>query len=64
MRRPRRVGQIGLDRGHQPQQGDEGGYQPGPHDRPHALNAAFNLERFAQGATIDEKGAGPYAWAH
>jgi sarcosine oxidase subunit beta len=33
-------------------------------DQPHALNAAFTLERFAQGATIDEKGAGPYAWAH
>ncbi|HVE51384.1 MAG TPA: sarcosine oxidase subunit beta family protein [Casimicrobiaceae bacterium] len=31
---------------------------------PHALNAAFTLERFAQGRTIDEKGAGPYAWAH
>jgi hypothetical protein len=24
----------------------------------------FTLERFAQGRTIDEKGAGPYAWAH
>ena len=32
--------------------------------RLHALNAAFTLERFAQGAMIDEKGAGPYAWAH
>ena len=31
---------------------------------PHPLNAAFTLERFAQGRTIDEKGAGPYAWAH
>jgi sarcosine oxidase subunit beta len=31
---------------------------------PHALNAAFTLERFARGATIDEKGAGPTAWAH
>jgi methylglutamate dehydrogenase subunit A len=31
---------------------------------PHALNAAFTLERFAQGRMIDEKGAGPYAWAH
>ena len=31
---------------------------------PHALNAAFTLERFAQGRLIDEKGAGPYAWAH
>ncbi len=34
------------------------------HDEPHALNAAFNLERFAAGRLIDEKGAGPYAWAH
>jgi sarcosine oxidase subunit beta len=33
-------------------------------DSPHALNEAFTLERFAQGRTIDEKGAGPYAWAH
>src|SRR5437763_4975944 len=31
---------------------------------PHPLNAAFTLERFAQGRTIDEKGAGPYPWAH
>ena len=31
---------------------------------PHALNAAFSLERFAQGALLDEKGAGPCAWAH
>ena len=29
------------------------------HDAPHALNAAFTLERFAEGRTIDEKGAGP-----
>ena len=34
------------------------------HDAPHPLNAAFTLERFAQGRMIDEKGAGPYAWAH
>ncbi len=34
------------------------------HDAPHALNAAFTLERFAQGRLLDEKGAGPYAWAH
>lgn len=34
------------------------------HDAPHALNAAFTLERFGQGCTLDEKGAGPYAWAH
>jgi methylglutamate dehydrogenase subunit A len=32
-------------------------------DRPHPLNAPFALERFAEGRTIDEKGAGPYAWA-
>jgi sarcosine oxidase subunit beta len=31
---------------------------------PHALNAGFTLERFAHGSTIDEKGAGPCAWAH
>jgi heterotetrameric sarcosine oxidase beta subunit len=31
---------------------------------PHPLNAAFTLERFAEGRMIDEKGAGPYAWAH
>jgi sarcosine oxidase subunit beta len=34
------------------------------HDAPHALNAEFTLERFAQGKALDEKGAGPYAWAH
>ena len=33
-------------------------------DAPHPLNAAFTLERFAQGRTLDEKGAGPCAWAH
>ena len=33
-------------------------------DRPHKLNEAFTLERFAQGATIDEKGAGPTPNAH
>ncbi len=31
---------------------------------PHALNSAFSLERFKQGALLDEKGAGPTAWAH
>ena len=31
---------------------------------PHPLNAAFTLERFAEGKLLDEKGAGPYAWAH
>jgi len=34
------------------------------HDAPHPLNAPFTLERFAAGRTIDEKGAGPYPWAH
>ena len=34
------------------------------HDEPHPLNAPFTLERFAEGRTIDEKGAGPYPWAH
>jgi sarcosine oxidase subunit beta len=32
-------------------------------DRPHPLNEAFTLERFALGCTLDEKGAGPYPWA-
>jgi methylglutamate dehydrogenase subunit A len=31
---------------------------------PHPLNAAFTLERFGEGRTIDEKGAGPTQWAH
>jgi methylglutamate dehydrogenase subunit A len=31
---------------------------------PHPQNAAFTLDRFARGATIDEKGAGPTPWAH
>jgi sarcosine oxidase subunit beta len=31
---------------------------------PHRLNAAFALERFADGRTIDEKGMGPVPWAH
>jgi sarcosine oxidase subunit beta len=34
------------------------------HDRPHALNAPFNLERFASGYTIDERGVGPYPALH
>jgi sarcosine oxidase subunit beta len=34
------------------------------HDAPHPLNAAFTLERFGEGRVIDEKGAGPYPWAH
>ena len=33
-------------------------------DRPHALNEAFSLERFARGAVLDEKGAGPTPNAH
>ena len=33
-------------------------------DEPHPRNAAFTLERFAQGRMIDEKGAGPQPWAH
>ena len=33
-------------------------------DEPHPLNAPFTLERFAEGRVIDEKGAGPYPWAH
>jgi methylglutamate dehydrogenase subunit A len=33
-------------------------------DEPHPLNAAFTLERFAEGRVIDEKGAGACAWAH
>ena len=28
-------------------------------DAPHPLNAPFSLERFASGAVLDEKGAGP-----
>ncbi len=33
-------------------------------DAAHPLNAAFTLERFAEGRTLDEKGAGPVPWAH
>lgn len=33
-------------------------------DAPHALNAAFTLERFNSGYTIDEGGAGPFAKLH
>ncbi|MEO8566291.1 MAG: sarcosine oxidase subunit beta family protein [Betaproteobacteria bacterium] len=32
--------------------------------QPHPLNAAFTLERFAEGRMIDEKGAGPKPGAH
>jgi methylglutamate dehydrogenase subunit A len=33
-------------------------------DRPHPLNEAFTIDRFARGAMIDEKGAGPTPNAH
>jgi len=33
-------------------------------DAPHALGAHFSLDRFRTGATIDERGVGPYPWAH
>ncbi len=32
-------------------------------DEPHPLNAAFTIDRFAQGRMLDEKGAGPNPWA-
>ena len=31
---------------------------------PHELNAAFTLDRYTLGKTIDEKGGGPYPWVH
>jgi sarcosine oxidase subunit beta len=31
---------------------------------PHPLAAHFSLARFREGRTIDERGAGPYPWAH
>jgi sarcosine oxidase subunit beta len=34
------------------------------HDRPHPLNEAFALDRFASGRLLDEKGAGPVPNAH
>ena len=34
------------------------------HDRPHDLNAAFTLERYANGGAIDEKGGGAFPWVH
>ena len=34
------------------------------HDRPHRLNEAFTLERFARGEVLDEKGMGPTPGAH
>jgi sarcosine oxidase subunit beta len=33
-------------------------------DAPHALNAAFALDRFETGRVIDDKGSGPYPWLH
>ncbi|CTQ50496.1 sarcosine oxidase subunit beta family protein [Jannaschia donghaensis] len=33
-------------------------------DEPHALNAAFRLDRFAAGRTLDEKGIGPSPQLH
>ena len=33
-------------------------------DAPHALNAAFSIERFRSGHLIDEKGAGASPWLH
>ena len=32
-------------------------------DETHELNAHFTIDRFKQGKTIDEKGAGPFPWA-
>lgn len=31
---------------------------------PHAIATHFNLNRFREGRTIDERGVGPYPWAH
>jgi sarcosine oxidase subunit beta len=31
---------------------------------PHPLAAHFRLDRFREGRTIDERGVGPYPWAH
>ena len=33
-------------------------------DRPHRLNEAFGLERFENGYTVDERGAGPHPGLH
>ena len=33
-------------------------------DAPHPLNAAYTLDRYSLGKTIDEKGGGPYPWVH
>jgi sarcosine oxidase subunit beta len=34
------------------------------HDQPHSLNAAYTLDRYGLGRTIDERGGGPYPWVH
>ena len=34
------------------------------HGTPHPVAAHFGLERFAAGRTLDERGAGPYPYAH
>jgi sarcosine oxidase subunit beta len=34
------------------------------HDKAHALNAEFTLERFREGSMLDEKGAGASPKAH
>lgn len=34
------------------------------HDRPHELNAAYSLDRFARGAAIDEEASGPVPKRH
>jgi sarcosine oxidase subunit beta len=34
------------------------------HDRPHPLNEAFSLDRFARGHAVDDKGMGPVPGAH
>jgi sarcosine oxidase subunit beta len=31
-------------------------------DEPHPLNAAFSIDRFREGRTLDEKGVGPHPW--
>lgn len=33
-------------------------------DAPHPLNAAYTLDRYTLGRTIDEKGGGPFPWVH
>jgi heterotetrameric sarcosine oxidase beta subunit len=34
------------------------------HGSPHPLAAHLSLERFAAGRTVDERGTGPFPWAH